>query len=183
MLIGKKMKELRKVRKMTLTDLSRQSGVQLATLSRIENMKMTGTLQSHMDIAKSLGVSLADLYGDIEQAAKKVEFSKAKSETDIFVHSEKSSYEILTSHVLSKKMMPRLVKIDPEGKTNTEKNQIGTEKFLFVLEGKVEAKIDQESYILSRYNTLYFDASLPHCLINKGKVQAKLLSVVTPVAL
>ena len=183
MYIGKRLKELRKTQGMSLSDLADKSGVQIATLSRIEHLKMTGTLESHMNIAKALGIDITHLYIDIVKDKDKVDFKGSKSATDVFVHSDKSSYEILTSKVLSKKMMPILLKIEPNGKTNKEQNQIGTEKFVFVVEGKIEVTIDSETYTLSKSNTLYFDASLEHCLINIGKSTAKILCVSTPVAL
>jgi len=75
------------------------------------------------------------------------------------------------------------VKIEPNGKTNKEQNQIGTEKFVSVSEGKIEVIVSGETYTLSKSNTLYFDASLEHCFINIGKSTAKVLCVSTPVAL
>ncbi len=183
MQIGKKVRELRKAQRMTLEDLSRLSGVQTATLSRIENLKMTGTLESHMQIARALGVSIADLYSDVEISEKRVDVKKKSTRTDVFVHSEKSSYEILTSKVLNKKMMPILLKIEPQGRTNKEQNQIGTERFVFVLDGKAEVTIDRETFSITKGNSLYFDASLPHYFVNSGKSTVRIVSVTTPVAL
>ncbi len=183
MYIGKRLKELRKDRGMSLTDLAEKSGVQIATLSRIEHLKMTGTLESHMSIAKALEIDITQLYAGIIKEEDKVDLRTAKSATDVFVHSDKSSYEILTSNILSKKMMPILLKIEENGRTNKEQNQAGTEKFIFVLEGKIEVSIGKESYPLSKHNTLYFDASLEHYFVNKGKSMAKVLCVATPVAL
>ncbi len=183
MLIGKKIKELREARKMSLTEVSQQSGVQLATLSRMENLKMTGTLESHIKIAQALGVSLPQLYSDLIKEGKKVDLQTAKSSNDVFVHSKKSSYEILTAKVLSKKMMPILLKIEPAGETHAEQNPPGTEKFIFILEGKIAATIAGETYALSRSNTLYFDASLEHKLVNTGKRAARVICVATPVVL
>jgi len=183
MYIGKKLKELRKAQGMSLTSLADKSGVQIATLSRIEHMRMTGTLESHMSIAKALGVDITQLYSEIVQEEDKVDLKTDKMASDMFVGSDKSSYEILTSKILSKKMMPILLKIEADGKTNIEQNQIGTEKFVFVLEGKIEVKVDSASYTLSKNNTLYFDASMEHCFINLGKTTAKVICVTTPVAL
>jgi len=101
----------------------------------------------------------------------------------MFIHSDKSAYEILTSKILTKKMMPILLKIDPQGTTNMEQNQIGTEKFVYVLDGKIEVKVENTSYTLSKNNTLYFDASMEHTFINLGKSTAKVICVTTPVAL
>ena len=183
MLIGKKLKALRKECKISLTELSKRSGVQLATLSRIENMKMTGTLESHMNIAKALGIPLPHLYSDAISQSQKAEQQIPNTQNSVFIHSDKSSYEVLTGNILSKKMMPILLKLESGGKTNAEQNQVGTEKFVFVLEGAVEVKIGNNNYKLQRHHTLYFDASLPYYIENKGKVSAKVLCVSTPVAL
>ena len=73
--------------------------------------------------------------------------------------------------------------IENGGKTNKEQNQIGTEKFIFVLDGNVEININNQAFILHKYNTLYFDASLPHYFRNLGKGVVKLICVGTPVSL
>ena len=183
MYIGKRVQELRKVRGMSLTELAEKSGVQIATLSRIENMKMTGTLESHMNIARALGVDITQLYTAIIKEEDKAQVQTAKSVSDVFVHSDKSSYEILTSNVLGKRMMPILLKIEAGDRTNMEQNPPGSEKFIFVLEGKIEVQVGDKTYSLSKNNTLYFDASQEHKFVNAGKTTARVICVGTPVAL
>ena len=183
MFIGKRIKELRESKKMTLSELSKASGVQIATLSRIENNKMTGTLPSHMDIAKALSVDITELYKNISEPEPKGGALTVTSATESFNYNDKASYEILAGKVLTKKMLPIVLRIDPGGKTNPEENAKGAEKFIFVLEGEVTAHIGEEAYPLSKNKTLYFDASLRHYFENPGKAVAKVISVVTPVAL
>ncbi len=182
MYIGKKVKDLRKAQKMSLSELAQKSGVQIATLSRIEHQKMTGTLESHMNIARALGVDVTVLYSNITSQPQ-AEVKGDKKESDVFVHSDKSSYEILTTKVLTKRMMPILLKIEPEGSTNREENSKGTEKFIYVLDGKISVKVDNESFELSKNTSLYFDASKPHKIVNLNKSTAKLICVTTPVQL
>lgn len=183
MKIGDRIRQLRKTRKMTLVELSQKSGVQLATLSRMENLKMTGTLDSHINIAKALGVNLSELYKDIGVEEKTIEVQSQESRSEIFLHSDKAAYEMLTSKVLEKKMMPILLKIEPQGKTQQEQNAFGTEKFVFCLEGKIETVIEGKSTVLAKNSTLYFDASLPHYFKNLGKTKALAICVITPPAL
>jgi transcriptional regulator with XRE-family HTH domain len=183
MYIGQRVRELRKTHKMSLTELAEKSGVQIATLSRIENLKMTGTLDSHTSIAKALGVDITHLYAHIITKEDKVNLGASRPVMDMFVHSDKSSYEILTTKVISKKMMPILLKIEPGGQTRKEQNPPGSEKFVFVLEGKIDIHIGDKAYPLSKYNTLYFNASLEHYFMNARKVTARVLCVGTPVAL
>lgn len=184
MLIGTKIKQLRKSRKITLVELSRLSGVQVATLSRIENKKMVGTLDSHMQIAKALGIDVTQLYS--QSPAQTLEQSQVELpglQSDQFKHNERSGYEILTKKLLNKKMMPILVRLEHEGETPVEQGVSGSEKFVYVLEGKIEITVGDQIYILEKAHTLYFDASLPHRIRNKGDKAARILSVGTPVML
>lgn len=183
MYIGKKIKEIREAQGMKLIELADKSNVQLATLSRIENMKMVGTLDSHIKIAKALGIDVTDLYRDMVTEEQKTRLSTPRTITDYFMHNDKASQEILTSNVLSKKMMPCLLKLAPGGRTNKEQNRPGTEKFIFVLEGKIEVKAGKETYLLGPNNTLYFDATVEHWVANVGKNPARAVILATPVEL
>lgn len=183
MIIGQKIRELREARKITLTELSEKSGVQLATLSRIENLKMTGTLDSHIAIAQTLGVELIQLYRGLETREPKPDLKTAKAASEVFSHNEKSSYEILTTNLMKKRMMPILLKIEPGGRTNKEQNMTGSEKFIFVLEGQLRVHVADETYSLSKGNTLYFDAGVEHYFTNEGKKLARAVCVITPVSL
>lgn len=181
--LGSKIRKLRKARKMTLVELSESSGVQLATLSRIENNKMTGTLESHMNIARALGINLAELLTGIDNQESNVDLLSKQEHTDVFVHSDSSSFEMLTTKVLDKKMMPILLKIQPGGSTNPEQASFSTQKFIYVLEGKLEISIADKKYALESGATLYFDASAMHSYKNIGDTLARAICVMTPPAL
>lgn len=184
MLIGTKIRSLRKLQKLTLVELSQKSGVQIATLSRIENEKMVGTLDSHMQIAKALGIDVTQLYSqNPAPLAIQPQVETPEPLTDQFKHNDKSGYEILTKKLLNKKMMPVLIRLDPGGETPVEQGFSGSEKFVYVLEGMIEITIGEQNYILEKAHTLYFDASLPHRVRNKGDKTARVLCVGTPVML
>ena len=181
--VGEIIHALRKERKMTLLELSNKSGVALATLSRMENGKMTGTLESHMNICKALEISLPGLYRDLEASTKTVDVQTKKTRTDVFVHDKKATSEMLAPNVLNKKMMPTMIKIAKGGNTHNEETKPGIEKFAYVLDGKVEANIGGGHYILGRGDTLYFESSVPHYFKNVGAGEARLICVITPPAL
>ncbi len=183
-MIGERIREFRKAQKMSLTELSNKSGVQLATLSRIEHQKMTGTIESHIAIAKALSVDVAQLYKGIAQEKGSPSLPPAeKAGPEVFTHNEKSSYEILTTNIMKKKMMPILLKVEAGGRTSREQNNPGTEKFIFVLEGKLSVHIGKQVFPLSKNNSLYFDAGLEHFFANEGASLAKAICVGTPMAL
>lgn len=178
--VGEIINKLRKDKKMTLAELSEKSGVALATLSRMENGKMTGTLESHMNICRALEVNLPDLYRDLSDSKKTLEVREKRHKPEISVHNKKHTSEMLASNTLNKKMMPVMIKIEKGGATNKEETRIGVEKFVYVLEGKVEAAIGNEKYNLTQGDTLYFESSLPHSFKNTGTGEVRFLSVTCP---
>ena len=178
--VGEIINKLRKEKRMTLLELSEKSNVALATLSRIENGRMTGTLDSHMNIANALEVSLPDLYKDLAYSKKQVEVKARKATTDVFIHDKNVASEMLVSKVANKKMMPLLIKINKGGATHKEETKIGVEKFMYVLEGKIEATVGEEKYTMAKGDTLYFESSLPHHFKNTGAAEARLICVISP---
>ena len=184
--IGGRLRAARKSQKIRLLELTKSFGVDAATISRIETGKMTGTLECHLKLARALGLKLADLYGGIEEAqAKGVVAVQAPSRrSEVYVHQAgKSSMSMLTSDVLKKKLMPVFITIEPGGATQKEEARVGTEKFIYVLDGAIEARVGKEAHHLKRGSTLYLEASLPHVLRNAGSTVARCLSVTTPPAL
>ena len=181
--IGNTIKKLRKEKRFTLRELSEKSGVALATLCRIETGKMTGTVKSHNDIVQALGLTLADLYSGFEPKSQRVEVQTQKKQADVFIHSDKASYDILTKRVLSKKMMPIMLKLEKGAKTAVEQSQKGTEKFLYLLEGQMQVFVDNKAYSLSKGDSFYFDASLPHYWKNSIQKLTRAICVTTPAAL
>jgi len=184
--IGGKLRSVRKAQGATLVELAKRSGVDAATISRIETGRMTGTLESHAKLARALGVRLTEVLSGLEEARAKgaVSVQAASRRSEIYVHQAgKSSIAMLTSDVLNKKLMPVLITIEPGGSTQKEEAKIGTEKFVYVLEGTLEARVGEEVHHLKRGSTLYFDASLPHSLRNAGSKTTRCLAVTTPPAL
>ena len=87
---------------------------------------------------------------------------------------------MLASNFMNKKMMPVLIKIGKSGKTHSEETKGGVERFVYILEGKIEANIGDNKYALVKGDTLYFEPSLRHYFRNSGPGEAKLISVTTP---
>ena len=180
--IGARLRLLRRSQKVTLMALAKTAGVDAATISRIETGKMSGTLESHIKLATALGYKITDLYAGIEEArARGAVTLQPSRQGQVYVHQAgKSSFAMLTSEVLQKKLMPILITIESGGSTHKEEAKVGTEKFLYVLEGSLEAKVGETTHPLRRGSSLYLDASIPHTLKNPGRTTAKCLSVVTP---
>ena len=180
---GSDIKKLRKEKDITLEELSKKSGVALATLSRMENNKMPGTVTSHNKICKALNVSIAELYKELENESKTIESVQKDNRTEHFVHAKKAKYELLVTKTLDKKIMPLMIKLGENGKTQPEQNKPGVEKFIYMISGSLEATIGNDKYDLKQGDSLYFDASLPHSFKNTVKKATEAICIISPPAL
>lgn len=181
--LGERIKVLRKTKNLTLVEVAKSTGIDQATLSRIENGKMTGTLDSHRLIADVLGIRLPELYESVMSQLNEAKDKLAKKKIEHFSHSSGAMAELLTTGFLQKKMMPVLIKIKPRGKTESEEYSIATERFVYVIKGAVELRLGQETKLLKQYESSYFPGFLPHQFVNKAKTEAWMISVITPSSL
>ncbi|NTV30042.1 MAG: helix-turn-helix domain-containing protein [Candidatus Omnitrophica bacterium] len=183
MRIGEQLKKLREEKKMSLTELAQSSGVQIATLSRIENNKMTGTLDSHMAISKALNIDVTELYQTPLQEEPVSIRQENIADEPLTASDGKTSQEILARQVTSKRMMPALIKLEPKSATKTDQFPAGAERFIYVLEGAVDIKLKSKTIHIASNTSLYFNAAQPHNIENNDNRVARILSVTTPVAI
>ena len=181
--LGQRIKSLRKERRLTLVEVAQKTGIDQATLSRIENGHMTGTLDSHMKIAEILGLRLPDLYNEVINKIHEEKDKNVRHKMETFSHSSGAVAELLTSGILQKKMMPILLKIKSGGKTETEEYKAIAERFIYVIKGTLEASVGDQKKTLKENESLYFNASAPHSFHNSHKSECWCLSIMTPVSL
>ncbi len=183
--LGERIRTLRKDAKLTILDMAAKTSIDQATLSRIENGKMTGTLDSHRRIAEALGIRLPDLYESVSDPKTQAQDKKLAQKLETFSHSSGAVAELLTTAVLQKKMMPVLLKLKHKGHTEPEEYSLQTERFLYVAKGMVELILgkDKESRILKQHDSIYFNASTPHQIWNRFKSESWVVSVLSPSSL
>lgn len=180
---GQTIRDLRQQRHLTLKTVAKAAGINIGSLSRIENGKMMGTIRSHVKIAKALNTNLADLYASANLTDGPSKKKRAVEPTGIFTHTGGSTSELLTSNVLQKKMMPVCLKLKPRAKTAGEELPLGTERFIYVAEGSIDVVIKNVSNTISKGQTVYFNAALPHHIVNRLKTVSSCLIVTSPASL
>lgn len=178
--LGQRIRELRKAKKVTLIELSKQTGIAQATLSRIETGGMTGTVESHRKIAECLGLGLAELYAPLDRRYEEITHAKKDAPRKVVHHGQGCALELLTQEVMKKKITPLLLTLTGNARTSLEQTERGVEKFVWVLDGEMEAAIEKEKFPLKEGESLYFDASLPHRFVNSKSKTAKAFVAVSP---
>lgn len=177
--LGRKLREMRQAKDWSLAELAKRSGVALSSLSRIETGRMTGTLDSHLRVARALGVRLSELYASLDPAGPPVEVKKEEPAHQLSA-GKGALLSLLASSPLQKKMLPALLHLPPKKSTEKQRGPAGSERFLYVLKGQLEAAVGDQKVRAGAGESLYLQASLPHTLTNPGGTPALAISVTCP---
>ncbi|MFP7486862.1 XRE family transcriptional regulator [Priestia filamentosa] len=173
-LIGFKIKELRKDRKLTLKQISEKTNLSISFLSQVERLKSSITLESLKKISDALNVNPGYFFSESEKRAKSTIIRNSLSE----LNSRPSSfiYKDLSENIENPLFAPLLVMLKPGENRGSSYSHQGQE-FLYVLEGTLTVLIDDEEHDLHPLDCIYLDSATPHNWINHTDADVKFLCV------
>ncbi len=181
--LGNKIRTLRKIRALTLQEVSHLTGLSKPLLSQIENNIASPPIATLIKISTALGVKISHFFQDPEMNDRIVVVRKDDrySVKKLFHHKDESKvgyrWESLAYPMVGKQMEPFIVEIEPRTEAELLYNDHTGEEFHFVLEGTVEFRTAEQTYLLGKGDSLYFDSSIPHALRSLGGVAKSLIIV------
>lgn len=179
--IGKKIKDLRRKRGLTLSQVSSMSGLSVGLLSQIENDGVVPPIPTLLSISKALGIKIETFFKEDEEKSKVSVVKKAEQEPDPYRRPADVGYhyKALAHRRVEKKMEPFLVEFEPRPREAMRFFSHEGEEFIYVLEGILEFVTEGESHILEAGDSIYFDSSGPHAVRGIDTRQSKAIIVVT----
>lgn len=160
--LGTKLRELRKLKQLSLKQLAEKAGCASSYLSMIENGKIDPGISRLKKIADSLDVTLVDLFQDSTDS--KVVIRKHERVRGAF-RGSKTRIEILIPRTPDKKMDARLAIIAPGGSSEGTYRHPG-EEFGLVLSGSMDLSVGGNTYHLSKDDSFYFSSTQEHSFVN-----------------
>jgi transcriptional regulator with XRE-family HTH domain len=168
----------RKRLKWSLTKLAEKSNVSISTISRIENGLISPTYAVLARLCEALEIRWADMLGTEEQRFAKGCRVVNRAGTGVMHNTARGVYEWLGADLATKSMEPTIVDAIPDAGLRKLEGHEG-EEFLLVLEGSIVFFMqDYAPLQMSKGDSVYFDASMPHAYY--GVTQpARFLSIVS----
>lgn len=177
-LIGLRILELRKAKKMSLRELAKRSNLSAGLLSKIENFRTVPSLSVLIDIANSLEVDVSVLVKNINGETTtpyllvRANEGRAEKRDD----SKGLMYKYLLSQDLSNySLRVNEVHVSP----NTYRKPLSTNalELVHVLEGTVHYGFKDQEVAVSVGDTLYFDGIVAHSVRNATEQPARMLKI------
>jgi len=181
--IGAKIKKLRKVRKLTLQDVARETGFSPALISQIENNNVSPPIATLSKIARFFDVKMGHFFEEEEEERKYEVVRRDERRVVSRVISKAGTghgytYEALSFRKRNKKMEPFLLTISERAEEETLYNHEG-EEFLLILKGTAEVLLEDERFILEQGDAVYFDSSIKHRLLSHKGDEVQVMAIVT----
>lgn len=181
--LGRKLRQLRLRKKIALVDLGKHTGLSPSLLSQLENGKMVPTLPTLARIAMVFDVGLEHFFGEkrgqkmfaIARAKQRMRFPERPDAPDPAYF-----FECLTFATQGKGMQAYLAEFPRRAEGEGGEHFHEGSEFLYVLDGSLEVRFQDEDHELEAGDSLYMDSSEPHRYRGTGKHGARAVVVTMP---
>jgi quercetin dioxygenase-like cupin family protein len=178
--MGKRFKKARERRGLSIFEVYLRTDLDVDYLTQIEEGQVIPPLGTVIKLAKALHVKMGyfisgqegKAYTIVRQGDRKVT-SRYGSEREKHYGYE---YESLAPHKTDRHMEPFLITLEPS-ETDEERSTHDGQEFIFVLDGQMEVRLDEEIHILEPGDSIYYESTVPHLVKCYGKEATKILAV------
>jgi transcriptional regulator with XRE-family HTH domain len=181
--LGKNLRSTRKRLGLTISEVSRLTGLACSTISKVENDQMSLTYDKLSQLAAGLRIDIASLFRPDHATSPVVtaRYNVDRPHDRIDVQAGEYYYSYLNTTLKHKLMTPML------GRTNYKSlAEFGDyvrhagEEFLFVIEGKIAVHTEYyEPVILNEGESLYIDSGMGHAYLAADDGPCRFVSVCT----
>jgi transcriptional regulator with XRE-family HTH domain len=175
---GKRIRQYRVNKRLTLRELAERTGITKGYLSKIEKAKKAPPVSTLINLAKALNISISEIFGEVEEESP---VCLVKEDERHIITRDGSSfgyaYQTVAHLFHNKHMDPYVLTLPLKPKQNAIFQHEG-EEILFVLEGTMKFFHGKREFIVDEGDCVYFDAGIPHYGVCQGNKEVKCLMVI-----
>jgi len=180
--IGREIKAFRKQQRVTVSELSVNTGLSIGMLSKIENGITSPSLTTLQTLSNALSVPLTSFFRRFEEKRTAVSVKAGKG-VEIERAGTRAGHQYnLLGHLGSNSsgvtVEPYLITLKNETDIFPTFQHEGIE-YLYMLQGKIEYRHGHETYILNPGDSLFFEADSPHGPEKLHDLPIKFLSIIS----
>ena len=162
--LGNAIRDLRQKHGLTIADVAERAGISRGMLSKIENNQTATSLDTLSKLAQALGISLSTLFKGYNIPEGGAQHIKNDKGMQVVRRGTKHghTYQLLAYDQGPTKLFePFLISMDDASEVFPTFEHPGTE-FIYMLQGKIEYRHGQQTYLLEPGDSLTFRGEVPH---------------------
>jgi transcriptional regulator with XRE-family HTH domain len=172
--VGGRLRALRNQHNLSLCGLADRSGLNVNTLSLIENGKTSPSVATLQQIAQALTVPIVAFF-EVERPRQHWLYVKAGERANaVFAHGTLAD---LGAGMAERSIEPLVMTLEPNRGSGPQPIGHTGHEFVFCLQGRLLYTVEDQSYLLAKGDSLLFEAHLPHRRqnVDLGTTQALLV--------
>lgn len=178
MQLGRKIRDLRLRRGLTVQQLADATGLSKGFISQVENSRTSPSLATLQDLARALETSVAYLVVEEDQAPHVV---RRDERPCLQIGGNTSRVEVLSAQP-KRNLEVLLAELPPGVSAGDKRHYHHGEEVVLCLQGRVHLVCGEHVVALSEGDTCHYDGRVPHALENVGTETARILIAITPAA-
>jgi len=176
-IVGIKIREIRSTRRLSLRRLAQRSGLNINTLSLVENGKSSPSVSTLQQLAVALDVPITAFFTS-EPDQKRVVFMPHNSRPQAAFGA--ACMENLGKDLAGNAVQPFVVTLDKGGTSGSEMVVHTGHEFVYCLSGKILYVIDGIRYPLEPDDSLIFESHIPHHWENLVDGESRMILIFYP---
>jgi transcriptional regulator with XRE-family HTH domain len=178
--VGERVKEVREKKGLSLQDVSQRTDINIGRLRRIEAGDVAPPLGTVIKLAKALEMRMGYFISGEGQRAYTIVRGGDRQVVSRYDTTRAKyygyQYESLAPNKRDRHMDPFMVSLELS-KTEEERSTHAGQEFIYVLEGEMEVRLEQEVHILRPGDSIYYDSIVPHLVKAYGDKTTRILAV------
>jgi transcriptional regulator with XRE-family HTH domain len=178
--LGATIRQLRLDQNLTIAAVSERAGISRGMLSKIENSLAATSLETLEQLANALGVTLAKLFQNYNLPRGAAQLVKRGEGMEVVRRGTRvgHTYQLLAyDQGPHKTFEPFLIALEDSLEQFPAFEHPGTE-FIHMLEGVLEYRVGEETFVLNSGDSLTFRGEIPHRPENLIKTPIKFLAII-----
>lgn len=177
--IGLRLKDIRHGFRLTLSDVSRKTGVSISNLSKIENNQVSPSFDILKRICDGLEISIEDFVRPGEKSLVSGRKTATRLNEGVHFTSGQYDYKAHATELSRKGMVPLEMSVRARSVDEFDHwSRHSGEEFAYVLSGEIEVHTEHYApFRLVAGESAYFDSGMKHLFISVSDEDARVLSV------
>ena len=165
-LVSENIKRIRQEKNLSLGDLAKLSDVSKSMLAQIERGEGNPTLSTLWKIANGMQVSFNTLIAQPKLPYKVTKLAEIEPILDM--NGGLKNYSLFSD--IENNFSVYQIEVGKEISWISEAHLCGTAEFVIVIQGTLEIKLEEKTFILKKGENLWFKANVPHsyCNLDEG---------------